>query len=147
LDQTWEIIPEKNTRTPRWLRATYLYMLGLPSDFDKTSHETAPPATRSLDPIDTRIGQCHGCFRVRGDQDSCAPPPNLLNEAWVCLGKYQSVREKLTPRREMMITKLAYDTGILLDLVLFSLQTQADGELESKSQGKAAEKRGERAVP
>jgi hypothetical protein len=51
---------------------------------------------------------------------------------WVCLGKYGSANERLVQQREMLITKSGYDSGVLFDLVQFSLQIQAEADREAK---------------
>jgi hypothetical protein len=81
-------------------------------------------------------------LKVR-DGEECAQPSRAYDEAdntgWVCLGKFRTSYEKLVHEHEMMISKIAFKTDVLLNLVLFSLQVQSEAELESKAQIKTAE--------
>jgi hypothetical protein len=142
VEQSWEITPQNNALALDRLRAVYLYVL---TPGDKTN---VPPPGQHSASFDTIVKECRddACFRVKGDQDSCVPPPSpkdLGPKSWICLGKYQG-NLRLATQRQMMITKEAYERDILLKLVLYSLQAQVDAEPEHTTQVKAAEKRGEK---
>lgn len=132
--QSWNIEPEKDPVALQRLRFLYLFVLGRQPVNGTTARDLFDREMAEVMHVsqlaESIIGRCSSpqatmpCFRVRQHNDGCVQPAKSTESGrdWICLGKYQSIREKMTNKSEMMISGEAYWRNVLFDLVRMSLR-------------------------
>ena len=75
---------------------------------------------------DTSKSPAPGCFEVTPCVQTARYPVTDSDDERICLGRYGPDYERLLQRGEMTISRNAYSLGVLYELVLITLQAQAN---------------------